>query len=306
MGEIPDTVAQSQTLLPTVVAELHPAVGAATIAARNRQGRTAMPISRRNGVEIYYETCGRGFPFVMLHAIPFDHRLWAYQTMRFSTWFKCIAVDLRGWGRSAKVREPFTFRDMCNDVIGVMEDEGAKEAIVMGCSIGSKMALMLSVDDPARFKATIMVGGNSGPQHQFEHRIKGYREEGVAAYRPGHIDYGVSPAFAKSRMGGYFRNAFMEATEGLDAEAIARVFEAMTVADVQPKLPAFQTPSLVINGEFDSALPRGTDTARRIAGARHAVLKNVGHACNIEDPEAFDAAVVAFLSDHGLMPKQPS
>jgi pimeloyl-ACP methyl ester carboxylesterase len=264
-----------------------------------------MPISRRHGVEIYYETAGRGFPFVMLHAIPFDHRLWTYQTMRFSTWFKCIGIDLRGWGRSAKTRTPFTFRDMCDDVIGVMEDEGAREAIVMGCSIGSKMALMLAVDDPARFKATIMVGGNSGPQHQFEHRIRGYREKGVPAYRPGHLAYGVSPAFAESALGRYLLAAFMDATEGLDADAIARVFEAMTVADVQPKLATFRTPSLVVNGEFDSALPRGTETARLIPGARHVVLKNAGHACNLEDPQAFDAAVIDFLKDHGLMPRRP-
>lgn len=265
-----------------------------------------MPISRRNGVDIHYETAGRGFPFVMIHAIPFDHRLWTYQVMRFSTWFKCISVDIRGYGRSAKVRTPFTLRDMCNDVIGVLDDEGAGEAIVMGCSIGSKMALMLGVDDAARFKGVVMVGGNSGPQHQFDRRIKGYREEDLATYRRGHLEFGVSPAFAKSPLGQYFIGGFMDATEGLDPEAIARVFEGLGVADVQPKLPAFRTPSLIINGEFDSALAAGTKTAELIPHARHVVLKNAGHACNIEDPQAFDAAVIDFLSANGLMPKHPS
>jgi pimeloyl-ACP methyl ester carboxylesterase len=265
-----------------------------------------MPVSRRNGVEIHYETAGRGFPLVMLHAIPFDHRLWAYQAMRLSSWFRCIAVDLRGWGRSQKVREPFTLRDMCDDIIGVMDDEGAREAIVMGCSIGSKMALMLGVDDPDRFKAVIMVGGNSGPQHQFEHRIRGYREEDLRTYRRAHLEFGVSKHFAQSALGRYLLTSFMDTTEGLDPEAIARVFEALSVADVQPKLPSFRTPALVINGEFDGALPRGTETAKLIAGARHVILKGAGHACNIEDPEAFDSAVIAFLDDHGLMPKHPS
>jgi pimeloyl-ACP methyl ester carboxylesterase len=265
-----------------------------------------MPISRRNSADIYYEVAGRGFPFVMIHAIPFDHRLWTYQTMRFSTWFKCISVDIRGYGRSAKVTTPFTLRDMCDDVIGVLEDEGAKEAIVMGCSVGSKMALMLGVDDPKRFKAVVMVGGNSGPQNQFDRRIKGYREEHLPTYRRGHLEFGVSPAFAKSAMGQYFIGSFMDATEGLDAEAIARVFEALMVSDVQPKLPTFKTPSLIINGEFDSALAAGTGTAALIPGSRHVVLKNAGHACNLEQPEAFDAAVASFLADNGLMPKRPS
>jgi pimeloyl-ACP methyl ester carboxylesterase len=265
-----------------------------------------MPVSKRNGVEIYYEVAGRGPPFVMLHAIPFDHRLWTYQVMRFSTWFRCIAIDLRGWGRSSKVREPFTFRDMGNDILGVMDDEGARDAIVMGCSIGSKMALMLGVDDPARFKAVIMVGGNSGPQLQFDHRIKGYREQPLPPYRKAHLEYGVSQGFARTAFGQYWLESFMDATEGLDGEAIGRVFEAMGVADVQPKLPTFRTPSLVINGEFDGALPRGTETAKMIPDARHVILKNAGHACNLEDPEAFDAAVIAFLRDHRLMPTKPA
>jgi pimeloyl-ACP methyl ester carboxylesterase len=265
-----------------------------------------MPVSKHNGVEIYYETAGRGPALVMLHAIPFDHRLWTYQVMRFSTWFRCIAVDLRCWGRSAKVREPFTFRDMADDIVGVMDDEGAREAIVMGCSVGSKLALMLGVDDPARFKGVIMVGGNSGPQHQFEHRIKGYREEPLPTYRKAHLEFGVSKAFAQSAHGQYLLDSFMDATEGLDGEAIGRVFEAMSVADVQPKLATFRTPSLVINGEFDGALPRGTETAKMIPGARHVILKGAGHACNLEDPQAFDAAVISFLGDHGLMQKHPA
>ena len=265
-----------------------------------------MPISRRNGADIYYEVAGRGFPFVMIHAIPFDHRLWTYQMMRFSTWFKCIAIDIRCYGRSAKVTTPFSLRDMCDDVIGVMEDEGASEGIVMGCSVGSKMALMLAVDDPKRFKAAIMVGGNSGLQNQFDRRIKGYREEDLPTYRRGHIEFGVSEGFAKSTMGRYFADSFMDATEGLDPEGIARVFEALAVSDVQPKLPTYKVPSLIINGEFDSALKAGTETAGLIKGSRHVVLKNAGHACNLEVPDAFDGAVISFLADNNLMPKHPA
>jgi 3-oxoadipate enol-lactonase len=265
-----------------------------------------MPVSRRNGVEIYYEVMGRGFPFIMIHAIPFDRRLWTYQAMKFSTWFKCISVDIRCYGRSAKVTTPFSLRDMCDDVIGVMEDEGAREGIVMGCSVGSKMALMLAVDDPKRFKAAILVGGNSGPQNQFGRRIDGYRAGPLPDYRRAHLEFGMSEGYAKSTMGQYFVNSFMDATEGLDAEGIARVFEALTVSDIQPKLPAYKVPSLIINGEFDSALKAGTETAGLIKGSRHVVLKNAGHACNLEVPDAFDGAVASFLADNNLMPKRPS
>ncbi len=56
-----------------------------------------MPVSRANGVDIYYEVAGRGPAMVLIHAIPFDHSLWLYQQARFSTFFRVISVDLRGF-----------------------------------------------------------------------------------------------------------------------------------------------------------------------------------------------------------------
>jgi len=140
-----------------------------------------MPISRANGLDIYYETCGSGPPIVLIHALPFDHHLWLYQVARFSSRLRTVAMDLRGLGRSAKTRTPFTFADMGNDILGVLTDEGITGgAIVAGCSIGSKLALMLACDHPGMFRAAILIGGNSGPQPQLEHRIAAYRAAAAA------------------------------------------------------------------------------------------------------------------------------
>ena len=105
-----------------------------------------MPVSTVNGVESYYETAGQGPPLLLIHALPFDHHLWMYQAARFATWFRTIAVDVRGWGRSGKPHTEFTLRDMCDDVLGVLRQEKVEQAVVMGCSIGSKIALMLACD----------------------------------------------------------------------------------------------------------------------------------------------------------------
>ena len=74
-----------------------------------------MPYSTANGIKIYYEVSGEGLPFVMVHANPFDHNLWMYQIAHFSTYFRIIAIDIRGYGRSdsqrhlASKRWPTTF-----------------------------------------------------------------------------------------------------------------------------------------------------------------------------------------------------
>ena len=87
-----------------------------------------MPISRANGVDILYEKAGSGPALVLIHAMPFDHNLWLYQVERFSAHFTTIAMDLRGWGASAKPHAPFTLADMGRDVMGVLADEGIAAA----------------------------------------------------------------------------------------------------------------------------------------------------------------------------------
>ena len=111
---------------------------------------------------------------VLVHANPFDNTLWTYQAAHFSTWFKVISVDIRGYGRSIKQTTPFTLKDMCDDVVGVMRDAGVERAVLMGCSVGSSIALLLGLDHPELFDAVILVGGNSEPSDRFQHRIDGY------------------------------------------------------------------------------------------------------------------------------------
>jgi len=257
---------------------------------------------KANGVEIYYEVAGEGPPLVLIHAIPFDHTLWLYQIAHFSTWFKVIALDLRGFGRSSKVTCPYTFEDMARDVLGVMDDEQVDKAVVMGCSIGSKLALLLGGRWPERFSAVIQVGGNSGSQ-DFERRIKGYASEPLTPYRRNHLSYGNRPEFDDTALGAYLHSMFSERDPWLDRTAIVRVFEALSAGNAQSYLSEYKLPTLIINGEFDHARTRGEETARNIPGSRYRILLGTGHACMIEDPAGFDALVIEFLKDVGLMPE---
>jgi 3-oxoadipate enol-lactonase len=268
-----------------------------------------MPVSRENGLDIYYEVAGAGPPLLLIHALPFDHNLWLYQVERLSARFRTIAMDLRGWGRSDKPRTPFTLPDMGNDVLGVLADAGvAGGAVVIGCSIGSKIGLMLACDRPAIFRAAILVGGNSGPQPQLEHRIAAYRAQQTAGtlsdYHLAHLRFGVTQAWADTPIGRYLLAGFVERGRSLDAACIAQVFHALTVSDLMPKLPTYRTPTLIVNGEHDNALPGGTRTASLIPHAQHEILRGTGHCCFIEDPETFNALVQSFLERHHLWPQQ--
>jgi pimeloyl-ACP methyl ester carboxylesterase len=266
-----------------------------------------MPYVLRDDIRIHYRVAGAekgdGPAMVLIHANPFDHTLWLYQIARFSTWFRVIAVDIRGYGRTDKVEDPYSLEDMCDDVMAVIDHEEADNAVLMGASVGSKMALMLALDHPDAFSSVVLVGGSAGKQPgHFDRRIKGYRTRGPELYHREHLESLVAPDFPKTRIGDYLLKTQTEKDEALSGNAIARVFEALGNAGVDDRLASMKPPVLVVNGEHDTALPRGRETAAAIPGARHVVLKGAGHACNIEAPGAFDDAVIAFLREKGLMP----
>ena len=260
-----------------------------------------MPYSRANGADIWFEIKGDGPALVLIHANPFDHDLWLYQSAHFSTWFKIIAIDIRGYGRSAKVTEPFSLTQMCSDVMGVMSDLGIARAIAMGCSVGSGIAIGLGLDHGDKFDALVLVGGNSGSSDRYMKRIDGYRSD-LGGYHIKHMRELVAPAFAESRLGKHLLNLFVEREPRLKGEAIAQVFRAGNSTPNTERLPSMKVPTLVINGEFDNSLAAGRRTASLVPGAEHRILPGTGHACCIEDPAGFDALVIEFLKKRGLMP----
>lgn len=253
-----------------------------------------MPYTRRSGVEIYYETYGAGPPLVLIHANPFDLRLWTYQIARYAVDHRVVALDLRGYGRSEKPETAFTLRDMADDVLAVCAEEGIARAIVAGVSVGSGIAMLLGLENPALVEALILVGASSRGAGRVQDRIDGYTRDPVA-YLPRHIRELVAPGFPETPLGGWLLDLFVSRAPALSGPCIAQIFRARAACELTPRLPSLAIPSLVVNGEHDASFAAGLETARLIPGARRAVIPGTGHACNLEDPTAFDEHVRAFL-----------
>jgi 3-oxoadipate enol-lactonase len=260
-----------------------------------------MPHSTRAGVKTYYEVSGEGFPFVLMHANPFDRRMFLYQTAHFSTHFRVINIDLRGYGYSDKPATPITMTELCEDVVAVCKQEDANEAIFAGVSVGGVMGLQLGLDHPEIFKALILVGCSSQPGDRYQSRIDGYMKQGVGRFHIQHLTDLVSKDFAQSKRGKYLLGMHTEMDARLSAPAIAEIFHALQKRDLTARLPELKMPVLIINGEFDNSLKRSKEMSTRIAGAEHHVIPGAGHACCLEDPATFDDHVLTFLSKHKFL-----
>lgn len=262
-----------------------------------------MPFASNKGVRIYYETHGDGPPMVLVHANPFDRRLFTYQIASFAPYFKLVALDIRGYGRSDKPTTPFTLKDMADDVLAVCRQESIARAIFMGVSVGSGMSLLIGLDHPPVCDAIILVGGSSKGGATISGRVAGYTSADLRGYQRSHIQELVVPGFCETKLGAWVLDLFSEGSnERLSGECIAQIFRAREACDMRERLAGMKPPTLVINGAHDVSLQRGGETASLIPGAKHVVLPGTGHACCIEDPAAFDGAVRDFLRANGLWP----
>jgi len=262
-----------------------------------------MPFTSNKGVRIHYETFGDGPSMVLVHANPFDRRLFTYQVASFAPHFRLVALDIRGYGRSDKPETPFTLGDMADDVLAVCAQEKITRAIFMGVSVGSGMSLLIGLDHPEMCNAIILVGGSSKGGADIAGRVAGYTSADLRGYQRSHIRELVAPGFCETRLGAWVLDLFSErSNERLSGPCIAQIFRAREACDMRDRLAGMQPPTLVINGAHDVSLQRGGETASMIPGAKHVVLPGTGHACCIEDPAAFDAAVIQFLRASRLWP----
>ena len=99
---------------------------------------------------LYYERMGRTGPVMaFVHPNPMDQSCWIFQMAHMSTWFRCIAIDIPGYGRSPKARPGLTMQDTAQGCWEVIDEVAhGEKAILVGCSVGSAVATYMHHERP--------------------------------------------------------------------------------------------------------------------------------------------------------------
>jgi Predicted hydrolases or acyltransferases (alpha/beta hydrolase superfamily) len=116
-----------------------------------------MPKVKVNDVEIYYEEHGEGRPMVFLSETACDGEVWKInQVAEFARDHRVIVHDYRGTGQSGKPSIDYTTTMFAEDVVALMDHLGAEDAIIVGHSMGGRVAQLLALDYPKKVHKLVL------------------------------------------------------------------------------------------------------------------------------------------------------
>ena len=254
-----------------------------------------MPKLNRDGVELYYEVHGRGPVLLLTHGYSATSQMWAGQVEALSMAHTLVTWDMRGHGQSDYPEDAAAYSETATvaDMAALLDVVGADRAIIGGLSLGGYMSLAFHRAHRERVRALLII--DTGPGYRKDEAREGWNANALKTAERYETE-GLGRLAAVS--------VEMRTSRHRDAEGLAKAARGMLTqhdAAVIESLPTIAVPSIVVVGANDAPFIAASDyMAAKIPGARKVVIPGAGHAANIDQPDAFNAAILGFLAEAGL------
>jgi pimeloyl-ACP methyl ester carboxylesterase len=262
-----------------------------------------MPKVKVQGINLYYEVHGAGYPLVLIRGFGSNADHWYCQTPGFSSRYNVVTFDNRGIGRSDKPDVPCTISIMADDTVGLMDAIGISKAHILGISMGGMIAQEIALRYPQRVHGLILACTHCGGDRAVR------PSEEIARIFVEYIFTGSQEAAQNTPKCLFTERTLREAPEVVEryqevsrrfpptSEAMIRQWEAIQGHDTWEDLSHVQAPTLVLSGTDDVLVPPENSRilAERIPNAQLRLIEGGGHQFLVEKADAFNRVVLEFL-----------
>jgi pimeloyl-ACP methyl ester carboxylesterase len=267
-----------------------------------------MATARVNGVTLYYEETGSGFPLIWCHEFGGDYRSWEPQVRYFSRRYRVITWNYRGYPPSEVPADPTAYRNeiLIEDLAALMRHLGIERAHVGGLSMGGNVALNFGIAHPDMSESLIICGCGSGTvgRETFlaegEKRAQEFLTQGIEAKVRNFAGLASRRGFAEKDPRGWAE--FLQQVRDHSPVGSAHMLRGVqmkrkTIFELEAELKRLEVPSLVVVGDQDEpCLEPSLFMKRHLPHAGLVMLPMTGHTANIEEPALFNLHVSEFLA----------
>jgi pimeloyl-ACP methyl ester carboxylesterase len=269
-----------------------------------------MPKVTANGIRLHYEETGAGAPLVFVHEFAGDAQSWHLQVRFFARRYRTIAFNARGYPPSDVPTDGTAYSQdhAVEDIRGLLDALRIDRAHICGLSMGGYATLHFGLRHPERALSLVVAGCGYGSvaadRAQFHRDVSATAErfltEPMATLADVYCQGPTRVQFRDKDPRGWqeFHDQFAAQSalgHGLTMRGVQ--LTRPSVYELEAQLERLTVPTLIVTGDEDEpCLETGIFLKRKIATAGLVVIPKAGHTINLEEPEAFNRAVLDFLT----------
>jgi len=257
-----------------------------------------------NGGQVFYTVSGDGPPIILIHGNFNDHRIWNEQVNSFSSSYKLISYDLRGYGLSST---PLSSFSNVEDLKALVDSLKVHTLTLVGSSLGGGVAVDFALTYPHLVNNLILVSpsinGNSFPMKMMWQGIKNHLNVRIKG-REKAIESFINNPFWQY----YFPNLGKEQARSKVIHNVRNIrnfcrFSPNLTTVVKPyafnRLQEINTPTLIITSDQDhsSNIVTADILHQKIELSSKIMMQGCGHLPFIEEPHEFNQYVLEFISN---------
>ena len=254
-----------------------------------------MPVLETNGETIHYLKQGNGPVLVLVHSLGSNAKLWQPQIDALQDRYTVIAMDARGHGGSS-AKGDVTVDAAARDLGALLSHLGVKSCDLIGVSTGGPIALTVAAEHPYLVRALVLADTYATPPEGSKGLVEATAEAiAYVSMTEFGRQYAAETLLWSTSLD--VQDELAASIAAIDPKVYIKMMRSVLLGDFTAKLAAVRAQTLVLIGDGDTTAPRPCSEAlvAGIANAKLEVVTDAGHLCCIDNPLAFNSALVNFI-----------
>jgi 3-oxoadipate enol-lactonase len=239
----------------------------------------------------------------MSNSLATTHRMWDAQIEAFTKQYRVLRYDKRGHGETDVAPGPYSFELLADDVLALLDALQITRTHFVGLSMGGMTGMTMALRRPSVLRTLVLCDTTSkdplGDPALWQQRIDAVNTGGgMGPLVESTVARFLTPDTVKNRP--QIADAVRAMVRTTPVGGYIACCQAIAKLNLTDRLREISIPTMVVVGAEDPAttVEMARTIHRGIAGSELVILKDAAHLSNLEQPAAFNQAVLGFLQRH--------